>query len=119
MIKFRRQFDNAPNLPGVTFELASETIPDQSLSLRELLINHTRGIAPPVRANYFYDENNPHPDLETMDLVDVQELSMSLADTVSSGKDKLKKLKDASTALQNESKDGNTDSGQAVPSGNV
>lgn len=59
-LTFRRQFN--PNLPPAKGEintLPSVTVPDQSLTIKQLLLNHSRGIHSDIADNqgeYFEDE---------------------------------------------------------------
>lgn len=53
----------------------SETIPDQTIPLRKLLENYTRG-ALPVGQKPYWDEQE-ELDIRSLDLVDLQELGMS------------------------------------------
>lgn len=50
----------------------SQTVPDQSLSLRELVARHQRGIPMEGKAP-IYDEEDFGPDPRTMDLTEIQE----------------------------------------------
>lgn len=50
MKKFRTQFDpKYKGTPGISIKGESMTEPDQSMSLRQLVINHTRGIGSNVK----------------------------------------------------------------------
>lgn len=62
---------------GLSIEGHSLTVPDQSLTLRELLVNYTRGQDLPYGKQQaaFFDEDVTIPDLKKMDLVDLQELA--------------------------------------------
>lgn len=62
---------------GIENTLPSLTVPDQSLTLRELLTNYTRGQDLPYgkAEPQFFDEDTYIPNLEKMDLVDLQELA--------------------------------------------
>lgn len=62
---------------GLSIEGQSLTVPDQSLTLRELLVNYTRGQDLPYGKQQpaFFDEDVTIPDLKKMDLVDLQELA--------------------------------------------
>lgn len=66
-IVFRTNFDpNYKGSPGEYNEEASETIPDQSMTIQEMLENHVRGIANPVAENageYFDSEIPRHEDM--------------------------------------------------------
>lgn len=65
---------------GLTCLDPSLTVPDQSLSLRELLTNYTRGHElPQNKAIPMYNENEFYPDIKKMDLVDIQELAQTNA----------------------------------------
>lgn len=61
---------------GEINSLPSATVPDQSLTLRELLTNYTRGNDLPFGKSepQFFDEDTFVPDIKKMDLVDIQEL---------------------------------------------
>jgi len=75
----RTSQNSKPNI-GFTNELASLTVPDQSLTLRELLTNYTRGQELPYnKTPAFFDESAYIPDLKKMDLVDIQELKIANA----------------------------------------
>jgi len=58
--KFLTQFDETyQGHPGITIEGVSMTIPDMTLTIKELLINHTRGISsdiPELEGHYFDTE---------------------------------------------------------------
>lgn len=53
----------------------SETVPDQTIPLRKLLENYTRG-ALPVGVTPYWDETE-EVDIKSLDLVDLQELGMA------------------------------------------
>lgn len=80
--------------PGQTFTLPSETVPDMSYSIRELLARFTAGTMPPVARDVYYEENpdinNPDPvDSPNFDIVDAYELRDKLrADYLRRGKSK-------------------------------
>lgn len=56
----------------------SETVPDQSMSMREIISRYARGL--PVntgmRTDAYYDEGSDFPDTTGMDLAELQELRM-------------------------------------------
>lgn len=54
----------------------SATVPDQTISLRELISNHTRGLPIPEFLPLFSDEEIP--DINKMDLTEIDELRRSL-----------------------------------------
>lgn len=70
--KFMTQFTNYAGSPGIDVGNDSITKPDMHIGLKQLLINHSRGISSNVKvhpAEYFGDE--PLPEIE--DLVDARE----------------------------------------------
>lgn len=89
-----RTSQNYTPIIGVTNELASQTVPDQSLTLRELLTNYTRGHDLPQsnKTPAFFDEDEFIPDLKKLDLVDIQELSEMNAKKASKLKNDLNNL---------------------------
>jgi hypothetical protein len=54
----------------------SATVPDQTISLRELISNHTRGLPIPEFLPLFSEEEIP--DINKMDLTEIDELRRSL-----------------------------------------
>ena len=50
----------------------SQTIPDETYSIREILQRFSRGLTTTSKMG-FYDEEDYHPDLSKMDLVDREE----------------------------------------------
>jgi hypothetical protein len=70
-----RTSQNFQETEGVYNTLPSQTVPDQSLTLRQLLTNYTRGQElPSNKVPAFFDENEYIPDIKRMDLVDIQEM---------------------------------------------
>lgn len=61
---------------GVQNDLPSQTVPDQSLTLRDLLVHYTRGSQLPESNTLpaFFDENAFIPNLKKLDLVELEEL---------------------------------------------
>lgn len=52
----------------------SETVPDQTMSIREILVRYARGLPITGGKPHYYDEEQYTPDIKTMDLADLQEL---------------------------------------------
>lgn len=52
----------------------SQTVPDQTMSLRELLDRHTRGMSVPGLSDPIFDEDSPLPDIRTMDLAEIHDM---------------------------------------------
>lgn len=60
LLVMKRQEERAeiPGFIGETFSSPSLTIPDESLSIQEILLNFTRGTLPPVsKTPQYYDED--------------------------------------------------------------
>lgn len=79
----------------------SLTIPDETLTMRQLLENHTRGIASAVAKTPIYEEedSNPHGiNPRVLDLVDIQGLQMD-------NKENIKKLDAKANAEAKEAKE--------------
>lgn len=76
--RIRRQFNpDYKGSPGETFTQKSKTIPDQSLTIREILINHSKGI--PTNINHheqgqFLDQEVPRFD----DITELMEYKQQL-----------------------------------------
>lgn len=79
-MKLRMQFDETyQGHPGIEMDPTSETVPDMGISLKQLLINHTRGLpstAKMYEAQYFEDLEIPNID----DLVDLQDARRFLSE---------------------------------------
>jgi len=73
VVRTSANYDPAEHI-GEVNNLPSETIPDQTIPLRKLLENYTRG-ALPVGATPYWDADETI-DPKTLDLVDIQELAM-------------------------------------------
>jgi len=77
MNKFNTQYTfNPDDHIGVYTDKPSVTVPDQSLTLRQLLVNYTRGGNLPQsnQAPAFFDETAFVPNLKKLDLTEIQEL---------------------------------------------
>lgn len=91
----RRQFD--PHYHGHTGELNNEpskTVPDQTLTIRQLLNNHARGIKSDVReyqGEYFEDQEIPIVD----DINDLAEMRTDLKNRQIDIEDQIKAMEDA------------------------
>lgn len=72
----------------------SDTVPDMTMSLQELLLRHTNGREVPEHHGYFDDEELDEffPDLRRLDMVEVQELIEQTNDHVGQIQGKLQKL---------------------------
>lgn len=80
----------------------SLTVPDQTLTLRQLLLNHTRGHDLPPERNAVYNEDFDIPDPRKLDLTDLENNRASLSEKKSSIESDLRQLK--KMALEREKK---------------
>lgn len=82
LMRVRRIVTSATYLPqkGEVNNSPSMTVPDQTLSLRNLMLNHTRGHQLPIAPPAIYDEENFVPNPKTLDLVDLEERRYALED---------------------------------------
>lgn len=89
--------------PGEINTQPSLTIPDQTLSLREILDRYASGRPVEGRASYsdFYDEDNFHPDPRTLDLEELYQLAQKSQEDILEAKGKV----DAYTAEEKAKKD--------------
>lgn len=85
---------------GEHSDLASLTVPDQDLSLRQLLDNHTRGIGNVSAYTPVYngDEYVPHP--RSLDLTDLDQLRRDNAEKLEKARLAIRETKRASAALE-------------------
>lgn len=57
----------------------SETVPDMAMSLREMLANHVHGLPiDQTGMNAVYDPDGELPDVKSLDLVEIHEMSTAL-----------------------------------------
>lgn len=66
----------------------SETVPDQALSLSELLTRYSRGQNVPTRPGTYYGDE-PIPDIEKLDFFEKQELKQQNAEYIQTLRDEL------------------------------
>ena len=86
---------NRPQTKGKWTTQPSETLPDQTMSIREILIRHAKGLPVADEKEPLWDEDETSQGInpKTLDLVDLQELAMKTAEDVISLKDKIEKSK--------------------------
>lgn len=84
---------NYTKTEGEIFTEASKTVPDQTLTVRELLVRHTRGLPLDGYREPIYDEDETSQGLriESLDLVDKQVLMASAKETQEKAKNDYKK----------------------------
>lgn len=67
----------------------SATVPDQTLSLREIVKRYTRGVPlPMVAGGYFDEEENDGVDIRTMDIVEVDEMVKAAREKINDNESK-------------------------------
>lgn len=66
----------------------SLTVPDQTMSVREILIRYARGLPIGGSRQPVFDEDDDMPDPKTLDLVERQELSMKYSEELSAIRNK-------------------------------
>ncbi len=87
----------------------SLTIPDQTMSIREILVRFSRGLSIDGVKTPIYDEENDLPDFRTLDLAERQELAEIYKNEIKYIKnsynkvDKQDELKDNERVLEKES----------------
>jgi hypothetical protein len=53
----------------------SMTVPDETMSMREILVRYAKGLPIDGGRNVYYDENDDLPDIKTLDLAERQQLA--------------------------------------------
>ena len=82
MSNFRNAYTNRPISQGRTYKKPSKTLPNDGLSLRTILTNHSQGLSSAIQKNpEFNPEDSPFAglDVKKMDLIDLQNLSKHIA----------------------------------------
>lgn len=69
-----------------SFIYPSMTVPDQSMSMRDLLDRHTRGMPVAGNPDSFFDEDDPIPDLRVLDLTQIRDLAENARDKIAKHK---------------------------------
>lgn len=71
--------------------MPSETIPDQSLTMRQILDRYAKGLPLDAKTPEWHDDDefNPLPDVRTLDLTEKQELLQSAKDELQTIKTKI------------------------------
>lgn len=70
----------------------SQTIPDQTMSLKEIIERHTRGLPALGREPIYHGDDIEIPNFSTMDLAEQQEMRENLHDYVEEQQEKLRVL---------------------------
>lgn len=75
-IKFQSHYNKKPDrVQGEVFTLPSKTIPDQSMSITEIMRRYATGLPLGGEKVPLYDEENILPDPRSLDLVERQEMA--------------------------------------------
>jgi hypothetical protein len=73
----------------LVFTQPSQTVPDQTMSMRTILERYARGLPVGGRLDEYYDEDDTMPDYRTLDLVDIQNLKDEVKETFEKHKKKV------------------------------
>lgn len=94
-------FDPAKHAPGEVNELPSDTVPDQVLSIQQLLDRHRRGQKvdgyTPV---YESDTGIELPDIRSLDLTELEDLKRDVAMVIKEHRKKLKQASDGKVTVE-------------------
>lgn len=77
----------------------SVTVPDMSLTIDEILTNHSRGIPMPELIPVYYGEDDYLPNPNTLDLTEKEDLLLEIANTKQDHYDKLEEERKKSAKL--------------------
>lgn len=83
--------------PGKRFTQKSITIPDDAMSIREIMNRFSRGIPVPNERPVYYEGDVLNPDLNTMDLTDLEKYQKGILN-------KLEDIKHQAKTVQEETK---------------
>lgn len=91
-MKFNKQWnDRVPSRNDKeTNNQPSMTVPDQNMSVREIMQRHAKGLPTGGQKVPFYDEDSDLPDPKTLDLSEIQEFRDEYREKVDSINDKKK-----------------------------
>lgn len=93
----------------------SLTIPDETMSIKEILIRYAKGLPiGGINQNPIYDENSNGINLKTLDLVDLQELQRDNQEMIRNYKKTLQNIAEENQRIQ-EVKIQNADQEEAQP----
>ena len=93
--KVKTQFNYTPN-KGRAFHQPSQTIPEDGLSIRQILSSHTSGASPAImKQPEFSPEDSPFGsmDVNKMDLIDLQNLTKHIVNLRTNAENEIKKRK--------------------------
>lgn len=79
--RFKTQWDSVPD-PGEVNDEASMTVPDQAMSVQEIMLRFTSGRPVNLNSELMYTDDQLLPDLARMDFVERQELIEANAERI-------------------------------------
>jgi hypothetical protein len=92
-----RSFFNKPATKGTTFRGKSQTTPDQSLTIREVIRRFSAGTLPPI-AKESLTYNEEYPDTRFMDISEKSVIINAAKTQQENGKQQIKDLKNQKAA---------------------
>lgn len=72
--------------------VVSETVPDQSMSIKEILLRYSKGLPLGGGKVPMWDEEDDFPDPKTLDLSELEDMRIEAEETIKSYSDRKKKL---------------------------
>lgn len=87
-MKFRNIL-NVEEYPGEINNDPSETVQDQNMSIREIMVRFAKGLPTDAKEPIFHGEDEYVPDPRSLDLTERQEIKEKLEETIKSVKNKL------------------------------
>jgi len=102
---------NAKNFPvkGKVFTQPSQTVPDQSMSIKTILERYARGLPVGGRLDEYYDEEDTLPNPLTLDLAERQELAELYTNEINEIKSRKKVINNVDNYVENSERVEKTD----------
>jgi hypothetical protein len=83
------------------FTQPSLTVPDQTMSIREILQRYSRGLPIGGRLDVYYDEEDDLPDPRTLDLAERQEIAENYNNEINEIKSRKKVINNVDNSVDN------------------
>ncbi|QXP44275.1 MAG: hypothetical protein [Arizlama microvirus] len=94
---------NPHNVPGEQYTKPSLVVPNEAMSIREILVRYSRGL--PIDSKVpMYDEENFLPDVKYMDLADLQTMRENIAQEIEEKKQIISKQKEEENERKQQAK---------------
>jgi len=94
---------NPHNIPGEKYTKPSLVVPNEAMSIREILVRYSRGL--PIDSKVpMYDEEQYLPDVKHMDLADLQTMRENIAQEIEDKKQLLNKQKEEENERKQQAK---------------